>query len=95
LKREISYLENLNANEETTDNNLINFALIFWKGKTLFEIVFAYYNISLPKKKKTADLPIIKYLRCHITQGAWLGDTRLEIKNLTRPKITMPVFGNK
>ena len=25
--------------------------------------------------------------------GAWLGDTRLEMKNVTRPKVTMPVFG--
>jgi hypothetical protein len=31
LKRGISYLENLNANEETTYNNLINFAVIFLK----------------------------------------------------------------
>jgi hypothetical protein len=32
LKREISYLENQNANEETAYENLIYFALIFLKG---------------------------------------------------------------
>ena len=25
--------------------------------------------------------------------GAWLGDTRLEMKNVTRLKVTMPVCG--
>jgi hypothetical protein len=25
--------------------------------------------------------------------GAWLGDTRLEMKNVKTPKVAMPVFG--
>jgi hypothetical protein len=49
LKREISYMENVNANEEITYKYLINFALIFLKRNAVFDIVFAHYNIALPK----------------------------------------------
>ena len=38
-------------------------------------------------------MSIIKDLRCHINYRAWLGDTRLEMKNVTRPKVMMSVFG--
>jgi hypothetical protein len=51
LKREISYLENVNvnANEETTHKNLINFAPILLKRNAVFDIVFASYNVALLK----------------------------------------------
>jgi hypothetical protein len=45
LKREISYLENLNANEETAYKNVINFALNFLKGNAFIVIDPAYCNI--------------------------------------------------
>ena len=53
LKREISYLENLNTNEGTAYKNVINFALIFLKGNAIFVIDFAYYNIALSKARRS------------------------------------------